>query len=190
MSLATRPPLEISMEDRRGATALLQFLVQGGLITEDLAQLAEAQLPHLQSGKTLIDWLKQRGTLQEAQVAEALADGLGLPLVDLPAVALDPAVTNLVREDLAMQHQVVPLRVSGDKLVLAMANPLDRDAISAIEFATSTRVQAEVATQTGIRDALEHAYHFEQALQAYVKRLPEEVDLPIADQDQHETDMQ
>lgn len=177
------------MEDDGGNTALLRFLADAGLITNELAQQAEAQLPTLYGGRSLIDWLKQRGAIQEAQLAEGLAKGLHLPFVDLPAVALDPAVTALLREELATQRQVVPLRVQGEGLVLAMANPLDRDAIRAVEFATSKHVQVEVATQTGIRDALEHAYHFEEALQAYVKGLPEEGDLPLAEQDQGATDI-
>lgn len=189
MSFATTRTFGIRMEDPGGYVALLRFLVNAGLMTEEAARLAEAQIPNLQAGRSLIDWLKQRGTIQEEQLAAALAKGLHFPLVDLPAVALDPAVTALVPEELAMRHQVVPLRISGENLVLTMANPLDNGAIRAVEFATSKRVQVEVATQTGVRDALEHAYHFEEALQAYVKGLPEEADLPVTDQDQRVTDI-
>jgi type II secretory ATPase GspE/PulE/Tfp pilus assembly ATPase PilB-like protein len=149
-----------------------------------------ANFANLQNGKSLIDWLKEKGAVDEAGVARALAESSRLPFVDLATIALDPAVTALVREEQAVQHQIVPLRVSEQTLSVAMVNPLDRAALRAIEFATGKRVDAEVATQTAIRDALEHLYHLDEALDAYLKNVPEEGELPIAETvDQAATDI-
>ncbi|MFI5394709.1 MAG: ATPase, T2SS/T4P/T4SS family [Candidatus Binatia bacterium] len=169
------------MGDGSGNIALLRFLVRAKLLTNELAQAAEAQLGGLQNGKSLIDWLKDKGGISEEELAKSLAKHSRLPFVDLPTVALDSAVTSLVREELAMQYHVVPLRVTEQALTVAMANPLDRGAIRAIEFATSKTVHAEVATQTAIRDALEHAYHLDEALDQYLKNIPEDGEVPIAE---------
>ncbi len=178
------------MGDGNGSAALIRFLGQLGLLNEETAEAAKAQLPHLRNGKSLIDWLHESADINEERIARALAAGLHVPFVDLPAATIDPAAAALVREETATQHQVVPLRVSEHTLVIAVANPLDRAAVRAVEFATGKRVQAEVATQTAIRDALEHAYHFDTSLESYLKSIPEEGDLPLAEaHDQQATDI-
>ena len=171
--------------------ALLRYLARTGLISNDIAQRAEAELASQgESGVTAVDWLARNAGVGEDAVAESLARSLRLPLVDLAAVALDPAVTRLVREDLATQHQLVPLRVEQQSLVVAMANPLDRGVLRDIEFATGKRVQVEVATQTAARDALRHAYHLDDALNEYLRGVPEGGDIHLAEhRDEPKTDL-
>lgn len=170
------------MKDGSRDMALLRFMIRAGLLTAELAHAAEAQLGSLANGKTLIDWLSEEGRISEEALAKSLAQHVHLPFVDLPAVALDPTVAKLVREELAMRHHVVPLRLTGYNLTIAMANPVDRGATRAIEFATGKRIQVEVATQTAVRDALAHLYHLDQALDAYLKGIPEDGDLPVTEQ--------
>jgi type IV pilus assembly protein PilB len=170
---------------------LLRFLVRHKLVTAEVAQAAEATLGAQHSEPALIDWLVRRGTVSEQRVAESLAEGLRLPFVDLAAVALDPTVIGLVREELATQHQIVPLRVDDKFLVIATANPLDRAALRTVEFATGKRVRPVVATGTAIRDALQHAYHLDEALGEYLKGIPEDGELPVAEMaEQATTDIQ
>src|SRR5262249_8993952 len=128
---------------------------------------------------TVIDCLVRRAVATEHQVAAVLAEGLQLPFIDVATVAWDPAVTALVREELANQHQIVPIRVRENSLVVATANPLDRAALRAVEFAAGKHVQPEVATRTAIRDALQHVYHLDEALNDYLKGIPEEGDQAI-----------
>jgi type IV pilus assembly protein PilB len=153
--------------------ALLRFLVRRNLLTPDVAQSISADLSTQPAGLSVIDCLVRKGVTTEQQIAATLAEGLQLPFVDLATVAWDPAVTALVREELASNHQIVPLRVREETLVVATANPLDRAALRAVEFATGKHVQPEVATRTAIRDALQHAYHLDESLNDYLKGIPE-----------------
>ncbi len=163
-----------------GEIRLLKFLVQCGRVTPQVAR--DAELAATTDKKSVIEWLAQNRILDEEDLARLLAERLRVPYVNLAAVALDPTVLELVREELATRHRVVPLRAGGSTLILATANPLDCDAIRAIEFATGRRAQLEVATATAIRDALEHAYHLEIALDAYLKLVPDESEqLPVAE---------
>jgi type IV pilus assembly protein PilB len=168
------------MRGRSGTSALLRFLARAGVLTNEIADQAESQLAGA-TGESAIDWLVRRGISSEEAISEALAKGLQLGFVDLAAVALDRAVTALVREEVAQHCQIVPLRTRDRTLVIAMANPLDREALRAVEFATGKKVQVLVATQTAVRDALEHAYHLDAALDAYLKGVPEEGDLRVAE---------
>ena len=169
------------MADTNGDLALLRFLARTGMLTNDLAQVAEAQLPNLANGRNLIDVLRDKGVLQEDDLAKTLASKLQLPFVDLPTVALDSTIGALLKEELAMHYKAVPTGVDGPTLTITMANPLDHAAIRAIEFATGKRVQIGVAAQTAVRDAIDHLYHLEEALDTYLKGIPGDGDAPIAE---------
>ena len=164
-----------------GNAALLRYLVRTGVVPNDLAQRAEAELAAQKDGATAIDWLARNGVIGEDRVAESLAKTLRLPFVNLAAVALDQAVTRLLREELATRFQVIPLRLHEQTLTVAMANPLDRGALRDLEFTTGKRIQVEVSTQTAIRDALEHAYHLDDALNQYLRGVPDSNVLPVAE---------
>jgi type IV pilus assembly protein PilB len=171
------------MRDQSANRALLRFLVRAGVLTNHTADQAESELAG-GTDESAIDWLVRNGIASEHAVAEALAKGLQRGFVDLAAVALDPTVTALIREEVAQHHQIVPLRTRDRTLVIAMANPLDREALRAVEFATGRKVQILVATQTAVRDALEHAYHLDAVLDAYLKGVPEEGDLRVAENEE------
>ncbi len=171
----------MSTEKASGNAALLRFLVRAGVVASDAAQVAEAEIGGQPPGTTVIEWLVRRGIATEQEVAEVLAKGLQLPVANLATMALSSSVTSLVREELAMQYLVVPVRIDENGLAVATANPLDRAALRAIEFATGKRVHAEVATLTAIRDALEHSYHLDDSLGAYLKGVPDEGDMPVAE---------
>ncbi len=164
-----------------GNAALLRFLVRAGLVPSEVAHTAEAELASQKDGASAIDWLVRNGVASEEELAETLVKALRLPFVNLATVSLDPAVTSLVREELAMQCQIVPLHVHDHSLVIAAANPLDHGTLRAVEFATGKRVRVEVATQTGIRDALAHAYHLDEALNQYLQGVPDEGEVPVAE---------
>jgi type IV pilus assembly protein PilB len=173
-----------------GNAALLRYLARTGLISNDIAQTAEAELAGQKNNATAIDWLQRNAGVEENDVAQWLAKSLRLPFVNLAEVALDQAVTGLLREELAGRFQVVPLRLQGSSLIVAMANPLDRGALRDIEFATGKRVQLEVATQTAVRDALQHAYHLDDALNQYLRGVPDGGDIPVAElKDEPTTDL-
>ena len=173
-----------------GNVALLRYLARSELISNDVALRAEAELAGQKEGVTAIDWLVRNGVVGEDDVAHLLAKTMRLPFVNLAAVALDQAVIRLLREELATRFQVVPLRIHAQTLVVAMANPVDRGVLRDLEFTTGKRIQVEVATQTAIRDALQHAYHLDDALNQYLRGVPEGGDVPVAElNDEPNTDL-
>ena len=78
---------------------------------------------------------------------------LAVPLVRLPEVEADPAIAGLLAPDQARRFRVVPLRSANGLLAVAMEDPADSQALSAVEFVTSDRVLPLMATARGIREA-------------------------------------
>src|SRR6185436_5432949 len=97
-----------------------------------------------------------------------------LRLVDLSAHVIDPVVTRLVKETLVAKYEILPLRLEANVLDVAAVNPLDLEALKAIEFATGKRVHFVVATRTEIQDAIAHTYRLEESLEQFLQNVPDQ----------------
>ncbi len=179
----------MSIQNTSADAALLSFLVRWGVVSNEVTQAAQEAAAISGQETSVIEWLVRNNVIGEEELAQTLGGRLRLPYVNLATVALDPHITSLVREELAMRYQLVPLRLSDDRLVVATANPVDREALRAVEFATRKRVQPAVATLTGIRDALHRTYQLDQALNEYLRGVPDDSEVPIAELMEDSTDV-
>lgn len=73
------------------------------------------------------------GTATAAQIGEALKAAHGFGWVDAEAQSADKLAISLVPEKVCRRHGLVPLRVKGEAIELAMANPLDIDALADVQ---------------------------------------------------------
>ena len=96
--------------------------------------------------------------IPEAVVAEGLSKWLNLPCVRLTALSLDPDVVRLVPERILRRHVCIPIRAAGRTLVLAMADPLNHDAIKDVEFLANRHVQRAVALRTEVLEQIDKYY--------------------------------
>jgi hypothetical protein len=98
----------------------------------------------------------------EAALAEALVRRLKLPRVDLQTVFVEVDAVREVPYDLAEGRCLLPIaidRVGGRRVVrVAMADPLDAQAIEEIESQTGCRVDAEIAVPSEISSAVQKHY--------------------------------
>ncbi|MDP2183065.1 MAG: ATPase, T2SS/T4P/T4SS family, partial [Actinomycetota bacterium] len=124
-----------------------------GLITEE--KLSQTLSLQAKSGGKLGEVLVQELVLTEDQIAEALARQKGLTHVSLTVFPIDRNAASLVPERIARLRSVLPIAFSEDRLVLAMADPLDIEAIDDVEVRTGYRVEPVVAAPTQIQYAIE-----------------------------------
>jgi type IV pilus assembly protein PilB len=127
-------------------------------------------------GETLV----RMGATDEEAVSRALALQLGLVFQEAP-LSPDPEAVRIVRGELARARKVVPMRVTGRTLVVAMADPLDLGAVDDLQFQTGRRAEPVVATPAAVEDALDAAYG--GALQRLVASLPEALRAPGENRD-------
>ncbi|HET6469978.1 MAG TPA: ATPase, T2SS/T4P/T4SS family, partial [Geminicoccaceae bacterium] len=102
--------------------------------------------------------LARLGLVDEASLARGLAHVTGLPLIersDYPEVApeVGPISVRFLRE-----NRVVPVGEGEDGVAVALADPLDRYAIAALEAAVGRRVIPRVGVPAEIEAALERLY--------------------------------
>ena len=178
-------PLAASREVR-----LLRFLAHNQMLPREVAAAAEAELAEQKEDVSLLEWLGRRGVIEEEQVASALAQRLRIPYVNLASHTFEPDTVSLIREEVATKYRVVAIRQDEDSLVVATANPVDHEAVRAIEFATGRRVRLVVATGSALTDALNRAYHFDATLSAYLQGVPGEGEVPIAALEDESADLE
>lgn len=133
-----------------------EILVSSGVIThEDLDEaLALQKESYEKIGKILIDL----GVVTEEKVTEARAMQLDVPYVNLQEHTFDPETLNLIPESLARQYGIIPIRKSGDTLVVAMANPIDVEGTDLAHVETKLRLEPALATEWRIIDAIDRHY--------------------------------
>ncbi|WP_099352105.1 GspE/PulE family protein [Fredinandcohnia onubensis] len=131
------------------------LLVETGLITE--TQLQEALRDKTDSQK-IGDVLLQKGFLTEQQLIEVLEFQLGIPHVSLFRYPIDPSVTSIVPKQLASRYKLMPLKREGDKLFVAMVDPMDFFAIEDLRLKTGFQIETAIATKDEIVRAITKFY--------------------------------
>jgi len=107
---------------------------------------------------SLWDSLVLERQIPEEALAEAFSRDLKLPRVRLDSVEIQTSALRAVAAGLARKHTCLPLRLARNKIVLAMSNPLDEDAIQDVQFASSRQVERVVASRTEILNGIEIHY--------------------------------
>jgi len=94
----------------------------------------------------------------ERDITEVLSKQLNVPFIDLSNYIIDPAIAKLVPEHIAQRHQLIPINKVGNKLTVAMVDPLNVLALDDIQLMTGLQVKAVVATPSDVQKALQDTY--------------------------------
>src|SRR5262245_11297071 len=108
-------------------TRIGELLVRGGIVSRD--QLIQAQEKDRDSGANLVRELVLLGFTTEDDLTEFLARQFKIEKVDLIPSEIEDSVFSLVPPQLVQKHQLVPLKLLGSTLTIAMADPTDLVAI-------------------------------------------------------------
>lgn len=138
------------------STRLGDMLVAADVLTEQ--QLGWALDQQKQSYRRLGEILLDAGLAEDDDISEARALQLEMPYVQLGDYPIPSSVVSLVPEAVARTYTVVPLSTTDDKLAVAMANPMDVEAIDAVQRASRRRVEPILASESGIRLTLDQVY--------------------------------
>ena len=145
-----------------------EVLMEAGLLTQD--QLTKALEECARSGQRLGEHLVDQGIVSERDIAWRLSHQLGYLFVDLTKETLNPDLSVTIPEPLARRYRAVPLILDGKSLTVAMADPLDFDAIQDISFFSGCTVKPVLAGRSAIKEAAENIYR-KQEVAAAVDRI-------------------
>lgn len=102
----------------------------------------------------LIRLLLDKGWVDEKTIFSILSKDLLLESVDLAQFQIEPALTALVPKSFCERQWVLPLKLDGRRLLMAMADPLDEGLIDDMRFVSGLEIQPVLSQPSLIRNQL------------------------------------
>jgi len=133
-----------------------EILVEGGLLTRK--QLEEALPFQKKSHLKLGQFLVREGIVNESQIVDLVANQLRIEKYRPENYTIDTDLTNLMPADIAHKYQTAPLQKNGLLLSIAMVDPLDINALDAIELFTNCEVEVLICSEQHLNSLLSSLY--------------------------------
>ena len=139
------------MNDRIG-----ELLVQKSLLSEEQLQRAKQEADA--TGTRVGYQMTKLGFIEESELAEAVSNQYGVPMITLDDFEVDAEVVALVPEDVAHKHTILPVNRAGSTLIIATSDPSNIFAMDDVKFLTGYNVEVVVAAEESIRRAIDKYY--------------------------------
>lgn len=146
------------------------LLVEASIITEQ--QLIDALQEQKSTGLRLGDQLIDMNLVSEQQIIEVLEFQLGIPHVDLYKQKIDRKLVNIITEELARKYQILPLKKSNNRLMVAMTDPLDYFALDDLRLSTGFEIDPAIAKKDEIRLAINRYYGMQKSIDQMLQEMP------------------
>jgi type IV pilus assembly protein PilB len=135
-----------------------ELLVSRGLVSR--GELVEALNVQREEGGRLGEVLRRLKVLNEEDVTHALAEHLAIEYIRLDDISsIDMKIARLLPEGIAKRFCLVAIREVDNKVVVAMADPLDVVAVDTITLKIKRQIKVVISSPEEIRQAIETIYH-------------------------------
>ncbi len=140
-----------SLKDR-----IKEILIRDKLISqEDLQHALDEQK---KTGAELTKILIRLKLIDEDTLTHLLSQDLGYPLINISRLKIDAEVLKIIPKDIATKYQIMPISIMGDRLTLAMADPLNIFAIDNIKALTGYTINPIISRGKDIEKTIEKYY--------------------------------
>lgn len=142
-------------------------LVAAGAITEE--QLQEGLAKQKETGRKLGNALVDLGFISNDMLITVLTTQLGIDYIELKGAKIEEKVIHMVPESMVTKYQAIPIEIDPDNpniLKVAMSDPMDIMAMDDIGLVTSLQVEPMLASEEGIKNAIDKYYGSAQAMEA------------------------
>jgi type IV pilus assembly protein PilB len=137
-----------------------QILLKAGLVTQE--QLNKALEVQRGTTKRIGEVLVEIGLITEMDIASALSKQLGIPFASSASGLLSPTkgegLEQLVPEEFARQHLLLPLSRTLNSLTVACVNPLDLITMDNLHRISHCEINPVMTTKADLEQAIERFY--------------------------------
>lgn len=133
-----------------------ELLIAEGLITE--IQLEQALAAQKRDTRRVGQILLGMEALVEIDLLRVLAEQMKLSYLDLPNYLIDPVVARIIPEHISRRHCLIAINKVGNRLTVAMDDPLNIIAIDDIQLMTGLTVKAVLCSKAAIEQALDDSF--------------------------------
>jgi len=134
-----------------------EILLENKFITKEI--LSEALEYQRNFGGGITEYLIARSYINEEELATCLCAQFGLPYLLISVYEISNDVIKLIPAETVHKYWLMPIDKIGDIITVVMANPLDSEAIAAVEKVTGGKVQPFVGILSDIIKAMEKYYN-------------------------------
>jgi len=118
-------------------------------------------LENIRRSMTLRRAVVDTGLAREKEILDALAQEIGLEFVSLRGLAVTPELLKSISPTVARDFCVFPVRVTGDTIYVAWADPLHLEMLHDLQLILGKKVVVLIASETEILDAIRTHYGVE-----------------------------
>jgi general secretion pathway protein E/type IV pilus assembly protein PilB len=131
-------------------------LIERGLV--DAEQLRGAVDEQIRTGERLDHVLVRLGHVSATQILEAIGHQFAMPIVDLDAVEVKPAVLRALPARLVFKQRCVPLDEENGTLRVATSDPFELTAFDELSLLTGKTIDLVLADEQDIRKFIRQHY--------------------------------
>jgi type II secretory ATPase GspE/PulE/Tfp pilus assembly ATPase PilB-like protein len=135
---------------------IAELLVEAGTVSQADIQASRASLS---GGETLVEHLLHRGDVSQETVAQVLASSAGLDYMALEDLTIAPNVLEAIPDEVARRYRVIPVADDGTYLTVAIADPLDFEALDTLPHILGRQINPVCSTHRAIQQFLKQFYH-------------------------------
>jgi len=137
--------------------AIISYIQQENILdSETLTRVLGQQSA---SGQSLISVLKKSKLINEEQFTRIVAASNNIEFINLSPEMVDPMAAHMVTYEMVNRNNMIPVRKDGNKLLVAMSEPLNLAVRGQIEIRTGCKVVPLAAAPEAIKQAVSH--HFD-----------------------------
>lgn len=156
-----------------------EYFVKEGLVTEEQLRQALEKQKELGGQEPIANVLISMGFLSERDRVRCMGLAWGIEFIDLNERRPDPAVVPLISATFARRFKVLPIALENNRLLVAMANPLDIFVIDELRMLTEKEIEPLIAVEEDLVSAINSAYSSEHTMTDTLKGVIADFDAEI-----------
>jgi type IV pilus assembly protein PilB len=133
-----------------------EILVKNGLLTEET--LKQVLIDQKKTDLKLGQYLIRNGIVLEKQIIDLLSEQLNIKKYQMNDFPLDLDVVRYIPIEIAQKNQVVPLKIKGNLLMVAMVDPLEIITLDSIEKLNNIEVEPVICSESEINQLINSMY--------------------------------
>ncbi|MFH1778487.1 MAG: GspE/PulE family protein [Candidatus Omnitrophota bacterium] len=141
---------------------ITEVLIDKGWITKE--KLDEALKIQKKKGGNLSKILASQGLIEEKDLLTIFSQELNIPPIILSKYKIDKELISLVPEKVARLYHVIPVSRIGNRMTVAMSDPLDIFALDDLKILTKYEIDPVIVTDKDITEAISNYYGAEEVL--------------------------
>lgn len=132
------------------------ILLEKQLLTQ--GQLDDALNLQKTAGGFLCTLLIKKGLVDSRKVFQALSEQLGVPYLDLKEAEVEQRAVDMVPVRIALHYNLIPIKFSSNKLIIALADPLDISKLDDLRLLLDCSIEPVLAYEPDIIEKIKQHY--------------------------------